>query len=71
MCPLDSRVCLSSGSQSLSRRLWFVTPASFTGLWKESSCDGEYAGVCPAVLTDEHRREGGGRRNIVSDVTGV
>lgn len=71
MCPLDSRVCLSSGSQSVSERPWPVTPVSFTGLWKDSSCEGEQAGVCPVLLAGERR----GEREVeletgkVSDVT--
>lgn len=58
MCPLDRRVCLSSGSQSLSGRPQLVTPASFTGLWKESSCDGENVGAAlPAGKTEEERKK--------------
>lgn len=51
MCPLDSRVCVSSASQSL------VTPASFTGLWKESSCGGDEAAGFPALPADEEQTE--------------
>lgn len=56
MCPLDSRVCLSSGSQSLSRP-WCITPASFTGLWKDSSCEGEHTDIFPVLFSDEPDRQ--------------
>lgn len=36
---------------------WLVTLASFTGLWKESSCD---VLVCPALLTAETEKEQAG-----------
>lgn len=56
MCPLDSRVCVSSASQSLA------TPASFTGLWKESSWGGDEAAGLPALPAD-----GGAERRAVRD----